>query len=965
MVTPLDNRRWPQTKPVHATTRTDDFQRSLDRADRRLDGGVIIHSIQNGESALKVGGEHGFSLAELTLMNPKLAKNPGWIQRGDTLVLVDKALFKEVTDAIKTVELASQNKGSRVAAETAGELRQKAELQLAPGFIEAGLPVAWDKAKLAAALNAHEQPVAGLGKRQPGFAEIASRAKLSAQSDLDTVFEPLRASIAAARHSGDWSGVQADAEKQLAALSKGSPDPKAAIDGLTDLLIQGGPKQGSKTDPGYETAIKNAQTQLLSEEPAKPILDLAAKHQKTVVDSDIAKPEYSSAIAPELTKAEEVTRDRPGHAVSPEWATQILGNPKVQSALDTVIRDYPDGPAQRGAKTIDTLSALSDRAGRTKDGEKIVDRYASQLVAMAEKAGRNGAGISPDFVQEFGSAFKDSIAAGRSPTLAIRVAYHLEKNGHLDEASLLLDQTGQGVKDQVKEAGETGKTFKSDVLYPNQVAAPGADDQQKLAGLQGLLEQQKPLVDKLDQAGASLVLTRSALENAPRDLLDGLPGGGSLDEAYSTLVKEADKDGSDVNLALRLSPKAAVEWGRMVQQDQREQVGTLPDKELDQLLAKLDKLPAGDPAAEIREKLGKGDAARRAMRADPDLTLTLIQHLGGQDAENGAEVPKQPTGMFIVRNSDDFIRAMQGAPATPLTSLFSAIGGVEFIRPQQTLDVIAGAPTLDPKTINNAWGYWFAGNAWKTWKVSLGKPTPIMGPILDKSLMPLTLATTAEALVHGRPLDAVSWLPAIIGSLKSIGPKTGGALWLLTAIAVVGKSQYTRVKASNHYEPMLGAWLKSAYPDVDKPESLANCDEEGRPFLAMLPTLGKRLGFKKDELPQLVDWLYDLPVRKRDFFIDNALQVEPNDKGEYPMGEYDANARRGPNIQRYQIHTIEDVVLFAEQYDFKLPKPASAAEPEPKKTEKTPSPSPSETRQPWQQFDWILPKPTASSSPGD
>jgi hypothetical protein len=958
MVTPLDNRRWPQLKPVQATAKTD-FQRSVERADKHLDGGVIIHSIQNGESALKVGGEHGFSLAELTLMNPKLAKNPGWIERGDTLVLVDKALFKEVTDAIETVEQASQNKGSRVAAETAGELRQKAELQLAPGFIEAGLPVAWDKAKLKAALDTHEQPVAGLGKRQPGFAEIASRAKLSAQSDLDTVFEPLRASIAAARHSGDWSQVQADAETQLAALSKGSPDPKAAIDGLADLLIQGGPKQGTKTDPGYETAIKNAQTQLLTEQPAKPILDLAAKHQKTVVGSDIAKPEYSSAIAPELTKAEEVTRDRPGHTVSPEWAAQILGNPKVQSALDTVIQDYPDGPAQRGAKTIDTLSALSDRAGRTEDGEAVVDRYASQLVAMAEKAGRNGATISPDFVQEFGSAFKDSIAAGRTPALAIRVAYHLEKNGHADAASTLLDQTGQGVKQQVKQAGETGKTFKSDVLYPNQVASAGSDDQQKLAGLQGVLEQQKPLVDKVDQAGASLVLTRAALENAPRDLLDGLPGGGTLDEAYDTLVKEADTDGSDVNLTVRLSPKAAVEWGRMVQQDQREQVKTLPDKELDQLLAKLDKLPAGDPAAEIAAKLGKGDAARRALRADPDLTVTLIQQFG-TDAENGAEVPKQPTGMFIVRNSDDFIRSLQGTPATPLTSLFSAIGGVEFIRPKETLDVITGAPTLDPKTINNAWGYWFAGNAWKTWKVALGKPTPIMGPILDKSLMPLTLATTAEALVHGRPLDAVSWLPAIIGSLKSVGPKTGGALWLLTAIAVVGKSQYTRVEASNHYEPMLGAYLKSAYPDVDKPESLANCDEEGRPFLAMLPTLGKRLGFKENELPELVDWLYQQPVRKRDFFIDNALQVEPNDKGEYPMGTYDANARSGPNIQRYQIHSIEDVVLFAEQYDFKLPKPLSAAEPEKKPAEK--SPAPSETRQPWQQFDWILPPPSATPS---
>jgi len=142
--------------------------------------------------------------------------------------------------------------------------------------------------------------VAGLGRRQPGFAEIASDAKRDALSDLDTLFEPLRPSIAAARHSGDWTQVQADAEAQLAALSKGSPDPKAAIDGTAELLIQGGPKQGngSKTDPGYEKAIKDAQTHLLTEQPAKPILDLAQQHQKTVAGSDIAKPEYSDAVAP-------------------------------------------------------------------------------------------------------------------------------------------------------------------------------------------------------------------------------------------------------------------------------------------------------------------------------------------------------------------------------------------------------------------------------------------------------------------------------------------------------------------------------------------------------------------------------------------------------------------------------------------------------------------------------------------
>jgi len=95
------DRKWPQFKPLQATTDSPEFKRSVERADadRRQDGGTIIHTIKSGETAIRIGGDHGFSLAELTLMNPKLAKDPAASTRR-TLVLVDKVLFEEVKGAI-------------------------------------------------------------------------------------------------------------------------------------------------------------------------------------------------------------------------------------------------------------------------------------------------------------------------------------------------------------------------------------------------------------------------------------------------------------------------------------------------------------------------------------------------------------------------------------------------------------------------------------------------------------------------------------------------------------------------------------------------------------------------------------------------------------------------------------------------------------------------------------------------
>jgi len=215
--------------------------------------------------------------------------------------------------------------------------------------------------------------------------------------------------------------------------------------------------------------------------------------------------------------------------------------PEGPDGADTVIQDYPDGPYQRGEKPSTPLSALSDRAGRTKDGEAVVDRYAQRAGGDGREGRTERAPpISPDIVAD---SAPPSRTASRPPHAGAGHPGSLqpEKNGHADAASMLLTQAGKGVKDQVKHAATSARPFKSDVIYPTQVAAAGTDDQQRLTGLQALLEQQgrcrQALVPGRRVAGADPPRHRGRAA----DLWDALPGAGTWTRPHDTLVQEADR----------------------------------------------------------------------------------------------------------------------------------------------------------------------------------------------------------------------------------------------------------------------------------------------------------------------------------------------------------------------------------------------------------------------------------------
>ncbi|WP_225766993.1 hypothetical protein [Inquilinus sp. Marseille-Q2685] len=253
--------------------------------------------------------------------------------------------------------------------------------------------------------------------------------------------------------------------------------------------------------------------------------------------------------------------------------------------------------------------------------------------------------------------------------------------------------------------------------------------------------------------------------------------------------------------------------------------------------------------------------------------------------------------------------------------------------------------------LDQAWGWWFSASAADQmlhFADSLRKE-PSFSAIqglpryewvtrgLTYSFQALSVLYVANELRKGDVAMAAAWVPgtvmsfsgpaAAVGRITGLGgPMAGAAGWLLTAVLVTAISQYRHVQEANRREPMFGAYMKGALPGVEKPESFANCDEDGRPYLALQPEIARRLGI---DPAAMTNYVAGLKVDERDRFIDYALQVKPDKDGNYPVertkrkssgyNPYAGGGFDAPGIQRSEIESIDDFLAWAKQEGYKLP----------------------------------------------
>ncbi|ODR89344.1 hypothetical protein A8M32_23200 [Sinorhizobium alkalisoli] len=301
------------------------------------------------------------------------------------------------------------------------------------------------------------------------------------------------------------------------------------------------------------------------------------------------------------------------------------------------------------------------------------------------------------------------------------------------------------------------------------------------------------------------------------------------------------------------------------------------------------------------------------------------------------------------------------------TGLNAHTPSIPFVNTGSALLNLWGTATLTQSDVpmDQAWGWYFAGGtakdlalavdgarAWKTGRAGFSQIAGLRGwewlpRIYNGAGVALSVLQVGHELSKGDLPMAAAWLPGTAASIYAAMPGAVAAGpvvtigFLLTAGLVTGISQYRHVQDANRLEGPLGAYLMGAAPSVEKPESLANCDENGVPYLALNPTLAKAQGVSPS---QMIDYLYELDVDERDRMIDYALQVKPNDKGEFPLkndpdeitggqttpwmpqgrGVYIPPGSQYPaagdtRIQRHQIDTVEDFQRWAREYDYTLP----------------------------------------------
>ncbi|HET8728450.1 MAG TPA: hypothetical protein VFO41_13150, partial [Alphaproteobacteria bacterium] len=633
---------------------------------------------------------------------------------GDRLTILDRALFERVTQAIGATEDALAARRSAASIEetldgqlpwnerkmyqmelpsvraTASAREGEARAHLQAGFLQAGLPAAHDEEALRAALDAHGSAVGALGEGQSGFEAIVDGARQQALDQLNELFGPLRPSIAAAQGTGDWRAVRDDAIRQFDALVERGPD-REAVRAVGDILVSGGPI----ADRGYVQAIEDAVEHVLVRRPVEAV-EAAAND----LDAALDDPQGT----PELVRLDELTAD-----VSPDLAARIaIGADHVveRSIADLLHATVTTGiPIETTPgevtfnRAVDNLAAVAERAGKAEDGSAAVERLAAPLVLAVDQLSANTEDAGLRLAGDIGVALRESVAEGGSPALAVEIARQLNGQGYADEASRVLELTAQGVERLRENAAEAGQTFESDVLYVNQVAAPNFRPDEQMAGLESLLESQKPLVDRVDRYGEAVVLTLEALEDLPAGLTS-LAGGTELTAAGNALRADVEAEDGDVTSTVRFSQGAAMELERIAQDATRAVMDTIPDEDLERILDWLSELPPNSPYADLADRLGTGDAAVAALRESPGLALMLNQ-LAAQDAGssggNPNAVPGEPSAGFISREVKNSLFALAGYAGPDGSGL---LPGLPLQPDPQVTD--AASQAGDRRTINAA-----------------------------------------------------------------------------------------------------------------------------------------------------------------------------------------------------------------------------------------------------------------------
>ncbi|WP_342240574.1 hypothetical protein [Inquilinus sp. OTU3971] len=580
-------------------------QTSAPEEDEATPGGVVVRRIRFGDTAIEIGEEHDYTVAQLQLMNPALRDNPNVLVEGDMLTILDQALFESVQAAVRitdeavtaqasydamTRDLAAvpANLRNLYAAEapsvrqTAEERRGEAAALLAPGLLEAGLASALDEDGLTDALDSHVDAIMPVGDGHSGFAAIVNQARSDARAQIDDIFgrevtfedqatgeeraASLRDLVAAAEGTPTTTRRQ-DGSTEWANVRQGMV---ALMDELSDEAVEANGGNGANDNLIRTEAVRNVAQILAAATPNRdlafdsdPLVSMVngAADEILVLRSvqavnDAAEDMDAALDAPDTLPALTTLVEQTEGIDIGLAAQRVQGSQSaVEGALFDLFRqqvdlgraaDMADDPRVRNAMT--DLTLLADRM-HTAEGQDAVRDLAATLVRVIELTGSQSRQSSESVALQIGAGLREAISDGHSPALAQEVARQLMagEDGaprYEAEASIILEQAGMGVERLQENAASTGQEFYDDVVYPAELGRQNFEGSTTFShedGVAALLESEQDLVEQTDRYGEAVVLTLAATQKLPPEL-EGLDGAHRLQDARSALETEVNQD---------------------------------------------------------------------------------------------------------------------------------------------------------------------------------------------------------------------------------------------------------------------------------------------------------------------------------------------------------------------------------------------------------------------------------------
>jgi hypothetical protein len=935
--------------------------------------GRVDHKIKKDETLTGIAPLYEQAIPDILLANPTI-RNPDVINEGASL----RILSEERRTSLETIKELQADIDKVSSPAEKDEKTNALKLAVQTDLQSAGKNQAHTPEKLKTFLDQREADLIALGPDTDAYKKLVQGERKSVEADLNAVFEPISKLVTAAQQNpAAWQKVQTELTGQFEKLAKDSHDGgEAAINSARETLRAFGP-----TDKGFLDALDASGREILVNRPAKRVQDAFRDGKNDFKgfegeDATHFKKEDGAARAAKVLN--EVTKNVTGETAvlivqQANQPTEAFGN-KDTKVLDVIQQTIgqqtainsgalPDSLAgryvnpevnlSRNMTQQETIASYSEALGRISKapgGAKIIDDSATAIAKAVkdttDKTFADWEAKLPDKARTFsledkkkigreigipypeikpadpraaGDPFRKAVAGGNDPTLSLAVVKELNKSGNTTGANAVFDAVIKGTDDLTTNSQNVVGEFAKDHLVVANDWKSSLSAKQLTDGLDDSIASNRGSKDKMDEQGARIFRTLSALHEAEGSLKDlkGLDG----NDRYKKAIEGLEQDEKS-QFAVSNSEQAWTEMSKAyieaTAKPETEAVPTAPTLYwsgravigMHRTVAAYEAL--GGNKAYKPPTPGSIDTASRMSpgQHDPKLAQSASLLLNGPNATTDPKARKAAI--------ESLSKAFDGSKFDPRAGITTASGFGKGLAGVQGLLYLGSAKDnfATPGLLTQSFGVWLtAGIAQEAAQLSAGgvrslieRGTIAKGGFLDKATRfaevsgtskwgwfskyfdraggALMIAYTLDYAAKGKWANSAFAATTTVGTFLSLMKSPKAGLWGagLAAVGIIGEAiynQYRRSEIANYYEGPTEKFLIKSGFHQEAAKILSNHDGDGNSVGLVIEPLAKELGITPQALTESLRATKDMAKLRE--FVAGVHQTKPDDKGNYPM----------------------------------------------------------------------------------